>query len=144
MKKNVQKALFAIPILVGVYLIVRQLTKKEPQTRPTPVDPVLGGGGSGGGATSEVSNDSFPLQKGSSGTNVIRLQNAIVKIDANLLRRYGVDGKFGSETESAVVKLLGSKTVTSNQLIDLERRASAGPRPYDAPPRDPNNPFLFF
>lgn len=142
MKKNVQKALFAIPILVGLYLIVRQLTKKE--SEPTPiVDPVLGGGGSGG-ATTEVGNDSFPLQKGSSGTNVIRLQNAIVKIDANLLRRYGVDGKFGSETESAVVKLTGSKTVTSNQLIDLERRASAGPRPYDAPPRDPNKPFLFF
>lgn len=141
MKKNVQKALFAIPILVGLYLIVRQLTKKESQPTPIPIDSVLGGNGDSN--TIVVGNDAFPLKNGSSGANVVRLQNAIVKIDAFLLRRYGVDGKFGSETEAAVVKLLGSKTVTPLQLIYLERRAAAGPRPYDAPPRDPNNPFFF-
>ncbi len=144
MNKNTQKILFAIPIVVGIYLIVRQLTKRRPQNNISPViDPVLGYNPiGGGGSSSSTRNDSFPLKKGSFGDNVKKLQTAITAIDANLLRRYGIDSDFGGETEAAVERLLGTKTVSEAQLADLQRRASAGPRPYVAPPADPNTPFF--
>lgn len=140
MNKNLQKALFAIPIVVGLYLIVRQLTKKDekPTPPPTPIDPIIGPLPT----PTSSRNDSFPLKKGSYGENVKKLQTAIFTINANLLRRYGVDSDFGRETEAAVVNLLGTKTVTEAQLAQLERMATAGPRPYVAPPRDPNAPFF--
>lgn len=64
----------------------------------------------------------FPLMKGSSGKSVIDLQQALIEYDKNILPKYGVDGDFGSETEAAVVKVLGKKTVNSRAEIDKIRR----------------------
>jgi len=143
MKKNVQKILFAIPIAVGLYLIVRQLTKGSKQTPPsadssnnTYSDPVLS------------SRDSFPLKKGSYGPNVARLQRVLISLDSKALPKYGVDSDFGSETEAALVKQTGKKTISAIELSNLEDAVAYkdmnnqfGPRPYN-PTYDPSKPFF--
>jgi hypothetical protein len=73
--------------------------------------------GGGGG----VSRDAFPLKRGSRGSNVKDLQQAILVYDKTLLPKYGADSDFGSETETAVVKILGKKTVDNRGEIDKIR-----------------------
>ena len=52
-----------------------------------------------------VKNDNFPLKRGSKGNRVTQLQNALVKkFGANILPKYGVDGMFGQEVETALVR----------------------------------------
>lgn len=126
MNKKLQMALFAVPILVGVYLIYRQVRgpKREKYEAPDDVvdgltDPISGGGG---GSTR---NDEFPLRKGSYGPNVKRLQKAMLGIKPDALPKYGADSDFGSETEMALQYLSGSKTCTESQLKDLEQRAES-------------------
>jgi peptidoglycan hydrolase-like protein with peptidoglycan-binding domain len=57
----------------------------------------------------------FPLKRGSKGTKVVELQQAIGK---DLLPKFGFDGDYGSETEAAVLKLLNKATVDSQADID--------------------------
>lgn len=50
-------------------------------------------------------NDDFPLKKGSKGTKVKALQDALIaKYGSGILPRYGADGDFGSETVAALKK----------------------------------------
>lgn len=52
-----------------------------------------------------VSANSFPLKKGSKGTLVKALQEALIaKYGASILPKYGADGDFGSETVAALAK----------------------------------------
>jgi hypothetical protein len=92
---------FIIPaiIIVGALFIFRN----KVFARPKPI----------------ISDDNdFPLQKGSTGKSVIDLQEALINYDKSLLPRFGADGDFGSETEAAVVKVLGKKIVSSRAEID--------------------------
>ena len=73
-------------------------------------------GGGGGG-----SRDAFPLKRGSRGSNVKDLQQAILVYDKTLLPKYGADSDFGAETETAVLKILGKKTVDNRGEIDKIR-----------------------
>jgi peptidoglycan hydrolase-like protein with peptidoglycan-binding domain len=108
-------ALIGIPIVIGGYLIIRQLTKggRATTTTPTPTTPT---------PTPTISD--FPLKKGSKGANVIRLQTALKSLNSSALPRYGVDGDFGSETEAALVAQTGKKTCTEAELKALELQAS--------------------
>lgn len=54
----------------------------------------------------------FPLRKGSSGEEVIKIQQYILSKNPGLLPKYGADGIWGSETESAVVQLFGKNEIT--------------------------------
>jgi hypothetical protein len=50
-------------------------------------------------------NDDFPLKKGSRGTKVKALQEALIaKYGSNILPKYGADGDFGSEVQAALAK----------------------------------------
>jgi len=124
MNKTLQRVLFAVPVVVGVYLIYRQFRPKNRgdkyEADPIPIVPVGGGGG-----ISPSANDDFPLRKGSKGANVKRLQQAMVTIKPDALPRYGVDSDFGTETETALKYLTGSATCTEAQLKDLESRAES-------------------
>lgn len=64
------------------------------------------------------SDTAFPLKRGSRGELVRKLQVAILAYDAKLLPKFGADGDFGSETENAVLKILGKKTVENQADID--------------------------
>lgn len=55
------------------------------------------------GSGSSTASSGFPLQKGSSGTLVKSLQEALIKQYGNsILPKYGADGSFGSETVTAL------------------------------------------
>lgn len=60
----------------------------------------------------------FPLKRGSGGSKVKELQDAILIFDKNILPKYGADKDFGTETEDAVKAILGKKTVDSQDDID--------------------------
>lgn len=66
----------------------------------------------------------FPLRKGSTGEKVRELQLAI---GSNMLPKYGADGDFGDETESAVMNVLRKKQVDSQSEITaiLAKREAA-------------------
>ncbi len=54
--------------------------------------------------SSSSSSRSFPLRKGSSGSLVRNLQEALIKkYGAPILPKYGADGSFGSETQNALL-----------------------------------------
>lgn len=55
-------------------------------------------------SSSSSGSSGFPLKKGSRGTLVTNLQNALIKkYGAAILPKYGADGGFGSETYNALV-----------------------------------------
>ena len=72
--------------------------------------------------TASVKNDSFPLKRGSKGNRVTQLQNALVKkFGASILPKYGVDGMFGQEVETALVRAKLPTTINEtiyNTLIE--------------------------
>lgn len=70
-----------------------------------------------GGSTDTTGSSqyAYPLKKGSKGSIVTLLQQALT---SKYLPKYGVDGDFGAETEAAVQKLLGKKVISSKKDID--------------------------
>jgi len=53
-----------------------------------------------------ISKEDFPLKKGSKGSNVRLLQEALIaKYGKSLLPKYGADGDFGTETVNALKKV---------------------------------------
>jgi peptidoglycan hydrolase-like protein with peptidoglycan-binding domain len=141
MTNNTKKILFAVPILVGVYLIVRQFTKGgKNQITPSPTSTPTST------TTPTYSTDSYPLKKGSYGDNVGRLQTALVKCNANALPKYGIDKDFGSETERAVQAAFGKTSVTEIDLINYEKNNCGTPTKWFPPMVNPNTntfPNLF-
>lgn len=126
---------------VGIYMIYR-LRKKDVSgktnsdveriinTTPSPVI-ALPTPGTGASSSSQppppantlplpASGDSgFPLQKGSKGNLVRKLQNALITLlGKSSLPKYGADGDFGSETEAALQKD-GSPTVVEESRFNL-------------------------
>lgn len=113
MAKNTNKIIAGALALVGVYFIFKYF--KKPSKTTAPVEPAP----TGGATTTPIPVSSgFPMKKGSKGKNVAAVQQWLLKIDKTLLPKYGADGDFGSETEAAVQKVLGKKTVDSNADID--------------------------
>jgi hypothetical protein len=138
--KTGQAILIGLPIAIGLYLIVREVTKK-PKTKKQEDDVInddviIVDGGSGSGSGSR--NDSFPLKKGSKGNNVRRLQTALKKINPSALPRYGVDGDFGNETEAELMIQTGKTTCTSAELTTLELKAARSSGTWFPPMADPN------
>ena len=112
MAKNNTKIIAGIVGAVGIYFILKYYMDKkkaQPQaeepTKPSDI-PVVS------------TKDIFPLKKGSKGATVAQVQSLLLKIDKNLLPKFGADGDFGSETEGAILKVLGKKTVDSQADID--------------------------
>jgi len=126
---------------VGIYMIYR-LRKKDASSNansdveriinktPSPAVtlPAPGTGASSSSQTAPpvntlplpTSTDSgFPLQKGSKGNLVKKLQNALITLlGKSILPKYGADGDFGSETEAAL-QTDGSPTVVDESRFNL-------------------------
>lgn len=62
-------------------------------------------------------NESYPLSIYMKGFNVSRLQTQLNKRGANIKD----DGYFGSVTEKAMLSILNKKSITEQELIDLEK-----------------------
>ena len=66
------------------------------------------------------SSSGFPLKKGSRGTLVTNLQNALIKkYGPSILPRYGADGGFGTETANALLSKGLPTTITSELFSRL-------------------------
>jgi hypothetical protein len=99
--------------IVGIYYIIRSL-KKTPSVMDSEgnIDTSSGGGTSSGGTTPA---SDFPLKKGSKGALVQRLQLAI---GTSNLPKFGADGDFGTETQTALKAITGKIQVDSLAEID--------------------------
>jgi len=60
----------------------------------------------------------FPIRRSQSGDNVKKLQELLLTFDSKLLPKKGADSFFGSETETALITVLGKKSVVSQGDID--------------------------
>ena len=105
MTKNTKWVLGGVA-LVGAYLVYRYLRGSQPTigNSTSAADTKEGAVVSG---TAYI----YPLKRGSRGKAVEQLQLALG--GKKNLPKFGVDGKFGSETEVAVQKYLGKKRVDS-------------------------------
>lgn len=116
MKNNATKILAGAAALVGVYFVYQYFKKPgakkddKKTDEPTPVKPER--------PTSPSETSSYPLKMGSRGRLVSAVQQWLLKIDKNSLPKFGADGKFGTETEDALQKYLGKKTVDSDADIN--------------------------
>ena len=120
LKKISPIIIFGVPILIGGYFIYKSLKKSNKD---------IGGNSNGNQGNSEVEKNTkggvtpavtklFPLKKGSKGSKVGELQEAILIFNKNILPKYGADKDFGTETEDAVKDILGKNTVDSQDDID--------------------------
>ncbi len=103
--------IYAIPLVIGIIAIFK-ITKGQSKSS------FMGGDESSpstGQGSSSSGKATFPLSKGSKGAKVTELQQAI---GVENLPKYGADGDFGSETEAALLSVLGKKTVDSQSDID--------------------------
>lgn len=110
MNKKYFKILALASITIGGYLVIKNLlgksigsTKKVGDT-----DDGLENG-------KPIVSNYFPLKKGSKGEKVRELQNILIGINANALPKYGVDGDFGAETESALFQYLNKKSIDNEE-----------------------------
>lgn len=72
------------------------------------------------GSSSSSSGGGFPLKKGSKGTLVSNLQNALIKkYGASILPKYGADGGFGSETVNALTAKGLPTTIDSDTFTQI-------------------------
>ena len=115
MAKNNTKIIAGIVGAVGIYFILKYYMDKK-KTQPQAEAPATPSKPSNAPVLS--AGDNFPLKKGSKGARVAQVQSLLLKIDKNLLPKFGADGDFGSETEGAILKVLGKKTVDSQSDID--------------------------
>ena len=121
--KQYSKWLYAIPALVGVYLIYIQIKKKK--AKPIKLEEVVippisvVGGVTGGGGVSSV----YPLKIGSRNDTVELLQgilntalptpNPVMISSKRTIDKLVVDGDFGPKTEEALSVLTGKKQINN-------------------------------
>ena len=127
MKTWVKWTLISLPILVGGFLVYKQLGKRKgelaPEPTPTPEPsptpkPIQ--------TQTNTSAGTFPLKKGSKGASVRELQGYLLRIDSKSLPKYGIDGDFGSETQAAVKKITGKTSVDNQAELDaIKNKAQA-------------------
>jgi hypothetical protein len=105
--------------IIGLWLVFRSKKPKQIDNQPMPDNPPPNTNTNPNPNPPVVTrNDNFPLKKGSYGARVKELQLVLLKYDANALSQYGVDGDFGTETENALFKVSGKKTVDTQSELD--------------------------
>ena len=112
MAKNTNKIIAGVVGAVGIYFILKYYMDKK-KGEPKVEEPAKPSD-----VPATIAKNNFPLKKGSKGASVSQVQSLLLKIDKNLLPKFGADGDFGSETEGAIVKVLGKKTIDGQADID--------------------------
>lgn len=131
--KYILVGLGVVAVGTGAYFYFQQQKKKRNQTSdfteaittnslPLPAPTTSSSSSSGS------SNSGFPLKKGSRGTLVTNLQNALIKkYGASILPRYGADGGFGSETLSALISKGLPTTISSDVFTQIVLSSGSSP-----------------
>lgn len=110
MNKKYFKIIALSAIAVGGYLVIRNLLGKSSGVAKNVGDTDLGIVNG-----KPVIANYFPLKKGSKGEKVRELQNILIGINPGALPKYGIDGDFGTETESALFQYLNKKSVDNEE-----------------------------
>lgn len=117
MNKNTRNLIGGIMLIAGAYFVYRYFKSGDKSGRkPLELSDFSDV------PQAPITASTFPLKKGSKGAKVLELQNAIMKINPNLLPKFGADGDFGSETELAVSRMLGKKTIDSQADIETIKK----------------------
>lgn len=100
-------------VAVGGYLLVRHLSKPK-----APAMPSAAAGGSnsnaGGGYLAPPAGDALPLRVGSSGPKVQQLQQLLTQQGYDTK---GVDGQFGTNTQTAVMAFQRAKGLNADGVV---------------------------
>jgi hypothetical protein len=119
--------IFGVPLLIGGFFLYKYVKSKKGGESNTRVEDDNNNNvdtkktdtkkttsdGSGSGVIS-----TFPLKKGSRGSKVKEVQEALLKYDSKILPKYGADSDYGSETVAAVQQVLGKSTIDSQEDIN--------------------------
>ena len=112
MKLNKKLIWYSLPVLLGGFLIYKQLSRgrQKGQDVPPPPPPIIPStGGSGGGS---VPAATYPLKKGSKNSTVGSLQSLLnTALTCKGKTLLVVDSNFGAKTEAALFELTGKKTI---------------------------------
>lgn len=114
MSNKLKIAIVVLAIAVAVFVIYYVRKRKK---QNTPVNNTVNGTSARIPAALPTDNDSFPLDEGSRGRNVLYLQRALnlIRPENDLLE----DGVFGSRTKSAL--LLSVSAATARLPLDEQR-----------------------
>lgn len=108
--KNQKNIIAGAIAIVGIVLVISYFAKNKAKVKTKPqVKKAI---------PPKIPAYAFPLQKGSKGAYVSQLQSYILQLDSTLLPKFKEDGKYGNETEAAVEKLLGKKTINSQADVE--------------------------
>jgi peptidoglycan hydrolase-like protein with peptidoglycan-binding domain len=101
-----KKIVFGLLALTGAYLVYRYFRRAQPT-----IGNSTSAADTKDGAKEDLTGSKYiyPLKRGSRGKAVEQLQLALG--GKKNLPKFGIDGNYGSETEMAVQKFLGKKTV---------------------------------
>lgn len=110
MNKALRYTLYALPVLatgITAYVMIRKYKVPAKQQLPPAKPPVKPAG------TAAIAS-SFPLKKGSKNIYVTQLQQALIaNFGPAALPRYGADGAWGSETETAMLRYTAKNQIAS-------------------------------
>lgn len=110
MNKKYYRIIALSAIAIGGYLVLRNVLGKSKGATKNVGDTdrgIIDG--------KPIISNYFPLKKGSKGEKVRELQNILIGIDPNSLPKFGPDGDFGTETESALFKYLNKRSVDNEE-----------------------------
>jgi hypothetical protein len=113
MKLNKKLIWYSLPVLLGGFLIYKQLSRGKQKGQdvpppPPPIPPSTGGGGNSAPAAT------YPLKKGSKNSTVGSLQSLLnTALTCKGKTLLVVDSNFGTKTETALFELTGKKSVAN-------------------------------
>lgn len=112
---------FGVVAIAGTAIYFATRTKKQTPEKPIQFDPsiplpsVTTSTSNSSSGSSPRSNSSFPLKKGSKGDLVKHIQEALIqKYGSAILPKYGADGSWGSELQTALISKGLPTTITAD------------------------------
>ena len=119
MTKLQKAAIIGVPLIIGGYLIYRQLRKPKPNGISDIPSPLPSPSPSPSPSSPSPSS-TFPLKKGSKNSVVATLQGLLNT--SNLVDpKLSVDKDFGSKTEAALMKVYNKKQIDNQADLDALR-----------------------
>jgi hypothetical protein len=110
MKKNkfLPYLLFGVPLLIGTYFVIKSIKAKKSETSETPETPETPTGNTTTTPPTYVSTDKLPFKKGMQSNYIGQIQ---------LKLGISSDGKFGSQTLSAVKSFQKKNGLTADGIV---------------------------
>lgn len=109
---------------LATWLVIKKKKEKKIFSNPLPGTARVRAAFRGGGGGFRCNSNSYPLAYGTCSPEVATLQRYLLKKGAALgatgPSRNGVDGQFGRKTESALVKIMGKKSIGRAEMQTIK------------------------